>query len=246
MAPLGGPKAGSPEGRLSGRVALVTGASRGIGRAVARRFADEGAELVITARTQGALEELDDEVRATGHTCVLVACDLRDLDTIERMGAAVFERFGRLDVLVANAAQLGVLSPLHHIDPATWEATIAVNLTGNWRLIRSFDPLLRISEAGRAIFVTSGAAQLPIPYWGAYATTKAALEMMVRTYAAEVAKTSVRANLVNPGATRTRMRAEAFPGEDPERLKPPESVTDLFVELASAACVRNGEVVDAG
>ena len=245
MAPVGGPKLGSPEGRLSGRVALVTGASRGIGRAVAKRFADEGAELVATARTQGALEELDDEIRATGRACVLVACDLRDFATIDRMGAAVFERFGRLDVLVANAAQLGVLSPLHHIDPATWEETIAVNLTANWRLIRSFDPLLRSSAAGRAIFVTSGAAQVPIPYWGAYATTKAALEVMVRIYAAEVAKTNVRVNLVNPGATRTRMRAEAFPGEDPEGLKTPESVTDLFVDLAVAGCARNGEVLDA-
>jgi NAD(P)-dependent dehydrogenase (short-subunit alcohol dehydrogenase family) len=245
MAPVGGPKLGLPERRLSGRVALVTGASRGIGRAVAKRFANEGAELVVTARTQGALEELDDEIRATSRACVLVACDLRDFATIDRMGAAVFERFGRLDVLVANAAQLGVLSPLHHIDPATWEETIAVNLTANWRLIRSFDPLLRSSAAGRAIFVTSGAAQVPIPYWGAYATTKAALEMMVRIYAAEVAKTNVRVNLVNPGATRTRMRAEAFPGEDPEGLKAAESVTDLFVELAGAACARNGEVLDA-
>ncbi|MDP6804399.1 MAG: SDR family NAD(P)-dependent oxidoreductase [Rhodospirillales bacterium] len=246
MTPVGGAKPRSPKGRLTGRVALVTGASRGIGRAVAKRFADEGAELVITARTQGALEELDDEIRATARACVLVTCDLRDFDAIDRMGAAVFERFGRLDVLVANAAQLGMLAPLHHIDPGTWEATIAVNLTANWRLIRSFDPLLRMSEAGRAIFVTSGAAQVPNPYWGIYATSKAALEMMVRTYAAEIAKTSVRANLVNPGATRTRMRAEAFPGEDADRLKAAEAVTDLFVELAGAACARNGQVLDAG
>lgn len=248
--PEPGPRAPSVPGghnrRLEGRVALVTGASRGIGRAVAVRYAEEGAHLILSARTQGALEEVDDEVRALGTSATLVPADLTDFTTIDRMGAAVFERFGRLDVLVGNAGDLGTLSPLAHIDPATWERVMAINLTANWRLIRSFDPLLRTSEAGRAIFVTSGITAGPRAYWGAYAVSKAALEMMVRIYAAEVVKTRVRVNLINPGATRTRMRAAAFPGEDPATVKAPESITGLFVDLGEAACTRHGEVVDAG
>ncbi len=231
-----------PQGRLEGRVALVTGASRGIGRAVALRFAEEGAEVVLVARTQGALEEVDDIVRARGGSASLVPGDLTDFAMIDRMGAAVYERWGRLDVLVGNAGILGVLAPLVHVAPATWDQVIAVNLTANWRLLRSFDPLLRTSRAGRAIFVTSGVAA-GRAYWGAYAVSKGALETMVKTYAAEVAKTAVRANLVDPGATRTRMRAEAYPGEDPQTVKPPEAVADAFVALAEPACERNGEIV---
>jgi NAD(P)-dependent dehydrogenase (short-subunit alcohol dehydrogenase family) len=158
------------------------------------------------------------------------------------MGAAVYERWGRLDVLVGNAGMLGVLSPLSHISPEVWDQVLAVNVTANWRLIRSFDPLLRASAAGRLIFVTSGVSS-GRAYWGAYAVSKGALETMVRTYAAEVAKTPVRANLINPGPTRTSMRANAYPGEDPATIKPPEAVTDAFVDLADAACSRNGEVV---
>ncbi len=226
-------------------MALVTGASRGIGRAVALRFAEEGARLILTARTQGALEEVDDEVRKLGDGATLVAEDLTDFDTIDRMGATVFERFGRLDALVGNAGQLGVLGPIGHTDPETWDQVMAVNVTANWRLIRGFDPLLRASQSGRAIFVTSAIAQAPRAYWGAYAVSKAALETMVLTYAAEVAKTRVRVNLIDPGATRTAMRARAFPGEDPMTLKTPESLAGLFVELADAACTRHGEVVRA-
>jgi len=229
--------------RLEGRIALVTGASRGIGRAVALRYAAEGAHLIVTARTQGALEELDDEIRALGGAATLVPADITDFATIDRIGAAIYERFGRLDVLVGNAGDLGTLGPLAHTDPATWERVMAVNLTANWRLIRSFDPLLRASEAGRAIFVTSGITDHPRAYWGAYAVSKAALEMLVRIYAAEVVKTPVRVNLISPGATRTRMRTVAFPGEDPATVKPPESVAGLFVDLAEAACMRNGEVM---
>ncbi len=234
-------------GRLDGRIALITGASRGIGRAVAHRFADEGAHLILTARTQGALEELDDEIRnATGSRPTLVPADLTDGDGIDRMGAAVFDRFKRLDVLVGNAGLLMPLSPVAHIDPRSWDQVMAVNLTANWRLIRSFDPLLRASDAGRAIFVSSSATKGVWPYWGAYAVSKAALETLVRTYAAEIGKTRVRANLINPGPTRTAMRPIAFPGEDPATVKTPESVTGVFVDLAEAGCELNGKLVNVG
>ena len=233
-------------GRLQGRIALVTGASRGIGRAVARRFALEGAHVIALARTQGGLEELDDEIRGLGGQATLVVADLADFPAIDRIGGAVHERFRRLDVLVGNAAQLGPVTPLVHAAPEAWERTIGLNLTANWRLIRSFDPLLRQSDSGRAVFVTSGLARAATAYFGPYAASKAALETLVLTYAAETAKTKIRANLISPGIVRTRLRAEAFPGEDPKTVRPPESVTDIFVELASASCRRHGEVVAVG
>lgn len=223
---------------------MITGASRGIGAAVARRFAEEGAHLILVARTQGALEELDDEFRNRGTETTLVPADLTDFEVIDKMGAAVFERFKRLDILVGNAGMLGTLSPVGHIDPKTWDQVMAINVTANWRLIRSFDPLLRASDAGRAIFVTSGAARNLRPYWGSYAVSKAALEAMVKVYAKEVEKTKVRVNLINPGATRTAMRARAYPGEDPGTLKTPVSVTGRFVDLAEAACVLNGKIIE--
>lgn len=233
-------------GALSGRIALVTGASRGIGRAVAKRFAQEGADLILTARTVGALEELDDEIRAiNGKTSLLVPLDLKTFDAIDQLGAGLYERFGKLDVLVGNAGVLGQMSPLTHTEPKFWQEAIDVNLTANWRLIRSLDPLLRQSEAGRAIFVTSGAARGPRAYWGAYAVTKAALEMLVGIYAQESKQGKVRANMIDPGRTRTRMRASAYPGEDPNTLPPPESITDAFVRLARADFTGNGEVVQA-
>jgi NAD(P)-dependent dehydrogenase (short-subunit alcohol dehydrogenase family) len=233
------------QGRLAGRIAVITGASRGIGAAVAKRFATEGAHVVLIARTVGGLEELDDAIKGAGGSATLVPLDLRDLDRIDPLGPALYERFGKLDILVGNAGLLGTLGPLSHHDAKLWNEVMAVNVTANWRLIRTLEPLLRRAEAGRAIFVTSGAAQKAQPFWGAYATSKAALEAMVRTWAAELASTKVRVNLLSPGAIRTAMRADAFPGEDPKTLRPPEAVTDAFVELALPSCTRNGEVVAA-
>jgi NAD(P)-dependent dehydrogenase (short-subunit alcohol dehydrogenase family) len=203
-------------GRLAGRLALITGASRGIGAAVAKAFAREGAHVILTARTQGGLEDVDDAIRsAGGEPATLLPADLTDFDVIDRIGAAIYERFRRLDILVGNAGILGPLTPVAHIDPEDWDQVIAINLTACYRLIRSLDPLLRLSPSGRAIFVTSGAADGRHAYWGPYAVSKGGLEVLVGTWATELANTNVRANLINPGGTRTRMRAEAFPGEDP-------------------------------
>ena len=231
------------QNRLARRVALITGASRGIGAAVAKRFAAEGAHVVLVARTVGGLEEVDDAVRAAGASATLVPLDLRDLDRIDPLGPALYERFKRLDILVGNAGMLGTLGPLSHHDAKLWDDVIKVNLTANWRLIRTLEPLLKRSDAGRAIFVTSGAAHMAQAYWGAYSASKAALEMMIKTWAAELERTNVRVNLLSPGIVRTAMRAAAFPGEDAARLRPPESITDAFVDLAAPDCTRNGEIV---
>ncbi len=230
---------------LEGRVALVTGASRGIGAAVARLFAAHGAHIVALARTVGGLEELDDAIAAEGGTATLVPQDLADLDSIDRLGAALHERFGKLDILVANAGTLGILSPLSHVSPKVWDETMLLNLTVNFRLIRSMEPLLRLSDAGRAIFVTSGASRAPRAYWGPYGTSKAALDCMVGTWAQELMKTNIRVNLLNPGATRTGMRAQAMPGEDPMTLPAPEEIARAFLDLASPACTKHGEWINA-
>jgi NAD(P)-dependent dehydrogenase (short-subunit alcohol dehydrogenase family) len=229
-------------GPLAGKIALITGASRGIGAAVAERFAREGAHLVLAARTVGGLEEVDDKVRAAGGSATLVPVDLRDFVKIDELAARVLDRWGRLDILVGNAAEFGTFSPLGHIDPATWTEVVDLNLTANWRLIRAMDPLLRAAPAGRAIFVTAGVAHGIRPYWGPYAVSKAGLEMLVKIYAGEITQTRVRANLIDPGIVRTRLRARAFPGEDPAHLPPPESVTDTFLALALPECTHNGEV----
>ena len=194
----------------------------------------------------GGLEETDDRVRAAGGEATLVPLDLRDGAGIDRLGASLAERFRRLDVLVGNAAVLGRLGPVAHLPIDLWDEVVAVNLTANWRLIRACDSLLRASDAGRAIFVTSGVARGAFAYWSAYAATKAALEALAKTYAAEVEKTAVRINIVDPGTVRTRMRAQAFPGEDPMRLAAPEAITEVFVELATRECQRNGEILTAG
>ena len=233
-------------GRLQDRIALVTGATRGIGRAVALRFAAEGAQVILCGRTTGALEELDDEVfKLTGRHALLVPFDLTDFDAIDRLGAGIFERYKKLDILVGNAGMLGNLSPLAHTDPKVWDKVMATNATANWRLIRSLDPLLRQSDAGRVVMVTSTVGHEPRAYWSAYAVSKAALEMIARIYAEETVTTPVRVNLYNPGATRTNMRARAFPGEDPESLKAPEAVTQDILDLCAADCTRHGETVTA-
>ncbi|MEO5336724.1 MAG: SDR family NAD(P)-dependent oxidoreductase [Magnetospirillum sp. WYHS-4] len=230
-------------GRLEGRIAVVTGASRGLGRAVALEFAREGADLVLVARTQGALEELDDEVRALGRHATLVPLDLRDGDGLDRLGAALHERHGKLDILAGCAGVLGVLGPLGHCKPEVFDEVMAVNTTANWRLIRSLDPLLRLSDAGRAIFATAAAAQAGEAYWGPYAASKAALEALARAWAAETLRTSLRVNLIDPGPLRTRLRAKAFPGEKSEGLRAPEEVAPRFVDLADPVCTRHGEIV---
>ena len=230
---------------LQDRIALVTGASRGIGRAAALAFAEAGAHVVAVARTQGALEELDDEIRARGgDPATLVPLDLKDMAALDRLGAALHERWGKLDVLFGNAGILGDLTPLGHVDPKTWDTLMAVNVTANWRLIRSLDPLLRASDAGRAIFVSSGAAHKCTAYWGPYSVSKAALEALARTYAAETVESPVRVMLVNPGPLRTRMRASAMPGEDPETLRTPDDLAPHIVRLASPEWSETGKIYD--
>jgi len=234
------------EKRLEGRIALITGASRGIGRAVAKRFAHEGAHPILIARTQAALEELDDEIRSeTSVESTLIPLDLRDFDAIDKVGAAMYDRFGHLDIMVANAGLLGVLTPIHQTDPKIWDEVMAVNLTACWRLTRSMDPLLRASDNGRAIYVTSTVGHQPRAFWGAYAISKAGLDMMAKVYAEETEKTNIRVNIVNPGPTRTGMRAAAMPGEDPETLKTAESIAHEFVKLAMPECTSHGEMIDA-
>jgi NAD(P)-dependent dehydrogenase (short-subunit alcohol dehydrogenase family) len=232
------------EAPLKNRIALVTGASRGIGRAVALGLAKAGAHVVITARSLNGLESLDDEIQAAGGAATLLQLDLRKGAAIDQLGPTLFQRWQHLDILVANAGILGPLSPLGHVTEDGFLGTIDINLNANWRLIRTLDPLIRKSEAGRAIFVTSGAATGKYAYWGPYAASKAGLEALVKTWAEELANTTVRANLINPGATRTTMRAKAFPGEDPKTLPTPEDLVPLFLDLASPSCVRNGEVVN--
>ncbi len=227
---------------LSGRIAVVTGASRGIGYAAALALAEAGAHVYAVARTVGGLEELDDEIRKAGGTATLVPADLKDFAAIDRLGAALYERHGKLDMLLGNAGVLGAITPLAHLEPKVWDETLAVNVTANWRLIRSLDPLLRQSDAGRALFVSSGAANSARPYWGAYAVSKTALEVMVRIYAVEVQRSAVRANLIHPGVVRTRLRAQAMPGEEPETLPPPLTIAPHIVRMLSPGFMENGRV----
>ena len=230
--------------RLAGKIALITGASRGIGAAVAGRFAAEGAHVVLAARTVGGLEEVDDKIGAAGGSATLVPVDLREFMKIDELAAALYQRHGRLDILVGNAAEFGAFSPLGHIDPKLWGEVVALNLTANWRLIRAMDPLLRAAPAGRAIFVTSRLGRDALPYYGPYAVSKAGLETLVRIYAGEVARSNVRVNLLDPGIVRTRLRAQIFPGENPSDLPSPETVTEAFLELASPDCTRHGDIVE--
>jgi NAD(P)-dependent dehydrogenase (short-subunit alcohol dehydrogenase family) len=229
---------------LINRIALVTGASRGIGAATALALARLGAHVVAVARTVGGLEELDDAIRTVGGTATLVPLDLTDTDGIIRLAAALMERYQRLDILIGNAGLVGPSSPLDHVQPKDWDQVMAVNVTANWHLIRAMDALLRRSDAGRAVFLSSGAAHNMRAYRGPYSVSKAALEALVRTYAAETESTPVRVNLVNPGPTRTRMRAQVMPGEDPMTLPPPELVAEKIVALCLPGFTKTGSLYD--
>jgi NAD(P)-dependent dehydrogenase (short-subunit alcohol dehydrogenase family) len=235
---------------LTGRIALVTGASRGIGYFLAKELAAAGAHVIAVARTVGGLEELDDAIKAenarTGKgEATLVPLDLTDMAGIDRLGGAIHERWGKLDVLVANAGVLGVIGPLAHIEAKVFDKVMAVNVTGTWRLIRTVDPLLRLSEAGRALVISSGAAHSARAYWGPYAASKAAVEAMARSWADETKNTALKVAIVNPGATRTAMRAQAMPGEDPQTLPHPSEIAARIAPLAGDALAETGAIFDA-
>ncbi|MET3925884.1 SDR family NAD(P)-dependent oxidoreductase [Devosia sp. 2618] len=227
---------------LAGKVVLVTGASRGIGYAAAIEAARRGAHVVAVARTVGGLEELDDEIQDLGSSTTLVPLDLRDGDAIDRLGAAIFERWGALDGLVANAGQLGVLSPLPHVKPEDFDKVMAVNVTANYRLLRSTDLLLRQSTAGRAVFVSSSSARSAKPFWGLYAASKAAVDAMAKSYAGEISQTKVKVNVFYPGAVRTAMRAKAMPGEDPDTLPKPSDIAPKLIDMLSPSLKENGRL----
>ena len=234
-------KTANPKPSLQGKVALVTGASRGIGRAVALALARHGAHVVLQGRNAGALEETDDAIRtAGGSPATIIPLNLTQEDRVDALGPTLFQRFGHLDILIANAGILGSLTPLAHVTDQIWQNVIAVNLTANWRLVRTLDPLLRRAEAGRVVFVSSGAASGDKAYWGPYAVSKAGLDALARTYAAEVASTAIRVNIVNPGRIATAMRAKAFPGEDPAALPTPEQIAPLFIDLCDPNLKSNG------
>ena len=229
---------------LADRIALVTGATRGIGRAVALALAREGAHVVAVGRTQGALEEIDDAVQAAGSSATLVPLDMRDYAGIYRLAGALDERYGRLDVLVGNAGVVGERAPVDHVDPQNWDEVIAVNVTANWHLLRAANALIRRAPAGRVALITSGAATHPRAYSGAYAVSKAALNALGQTYANETSSTAVRVNLFNPGPTRTKMRAMVMPGEDPMTLPTPEDVAEKIVALCLPSCTETGKLYD--
>ena len=231
---------------LSGKIAVVTGASRGIGAAAAIELARRGAHVVITARTQGGLEETDDAIRALGGTATLLPLDLKDGAALDTLGPSLLERFGRLDIMVSNAGTIGLLTPVPHILPADWDQVVAVNLSATWRLIRTCGPLLIAGEAGRAVFVTSGIVLRPIAYWGAYGATQAGLHHLVQTWAEETRITRLHVNLADPGPVATRLRRGAFPGEDQSTLPSPADVAPGIADLCEAGETRHGEMVRVG
>ncbi len=227
---------------LSGRVALVTGASRGIGYHVAQQLGAAGAHVIAVARTTGGLEELDDDIRKAGGSATLVPLDLADMDGIDRLGGAIHERWGKLDILVANAAMLGIISPLGHIEAKVFDKVMALNVTATWRVMRSVEPLLRASDAGRAVVLSSAAAHSCRPFWGPYSASKAAVEALARTWAAELASTPVRINVVDPGVSRTAMRAQAMPGENPLTLPTPAETAAAILPLLSPQLTESGRL----
>jgi NAD(P)-dependent dehydrogenase (short-subunit alcohol dehydrogenase family) len=228
--------------QLEGKVALVTGASRGLGFATAVHLAKAGAHIVATARTKGGLEELDDAVKAAGSSATLVPMNITDLDAVDRLGASISQRFKKLGILIGNAGTLGKLTPLAHVEPKVWDESLAINLTSNYRLIRSMDALLQAAPAARAVFITSGLAYKCFPYWGTYSIGKAALEALMKTYAAEVATTNIRVNCFSPGPTRTKMRATAMPGEDPETLPSADDVAAQILPMCMPEFSDNGGI----
>jgi NAD(P)-dependent dehydrogenase (short-subunit alcohol dehydrogenase family) len=231
---------------LSGRVAVVTGASRGIGYFIARELAAAGAHVIAVARTVGGLEELDDQIKADGRgQATLVPLDLTDMAGIDRLGGAIHERWGKLDILVANASVLGVISPIGHVEAKTFEKVMTINVTSTWRLIRSVDPLLRLSDAGRAIILSTNAAHSARAFWAPYAASKAAVETMMRSWAHETESLPLRVNAADPGATRTALRAQAMPGEDPETLPHPSEIARRIVPLASPELKETGLIFQA-
>jgi NAD(P)-dependent dehydrogenase (short-subunit alcohol dehydrogenase family) len=227
---------------LKGRIALVTGASRGIGYFLSKHLAAAGAHVIAVARTQGGLEELDDEIRAGGGEATLVPLDLTDMAGIDRLGGAIHERWGKLDILAANAAILGVIAPIGHVEAKVFERVMQVNVTATWRLIRSVDPLLRLSDAGRAILMSSSVAHSCKPFWAPYSASKSAVEALGRTWAHETQNSPLRITMVDPGATRTAMRAQAVPGEDPSTLPHPSEVAEKLLPLLSPSFAETGKL----
>jgi NAD(P)-dependent dehydrogenase (short-subunit alcohol dehydrogenase family) len=232
------------QGPLTGRIALVTGASRGIGAALALELARQGAHCVLVARTQGGLEETDDAIRGIGGNATLLPFDLvKDAEKIDMLGPSLVERFGRLDILAHCAGTLGSLTPVAHLQPRDWADLVGVNMTATWRLIRTCDPPLRAAPAGRAVFLTTDLPRQPRPYWGPYGATKAGMEHLALSWAAEVAHTPLRVNLFDPGVVATRLRAKAMPGEDPATLAQPADVAPALASLCGSDEMRNGAIV---
>ena len=230
---------------LDGKLALVTGASRGIGAATAEALAREGAHVILVARSAKALEEIEDRIHAEGGSATIAPLDLTEGDSIGKLGAAVAERWGKLDILVLNAAMLGSLTPVEHIDPKEYSRILTLNVGSNQALIAAFDPLLRKAERADVVGITSSVGHEPRAFWGAYGSSKAALENLLGAYADETEHTGrVRVHIVDPGATRTRMRQLAFPGEEPESVKPPEAVAEFILDRLTSE-VKSGELVRA-
>lgn len=231
------------DGSLQGKTALITGASRGIGAAAAKLLARQGAHVILVARTIGGLEAVDDEIKSFGGNATLMPLDLFKLDELDALGPTLHQHFPKLDIFIGNAAMLGTLAPLGHLKPQEWQRVMDLNVTANFRLIRTLDPLLKASTNGRVVFVTSGITQSLKAYWGEYAVSKAALEAMAKIYAAECTNTNVKVNILDPGRVRTAMRAQAYPGEDPAMRPDPEEIAPYFLKLVDEACVMNGEIL---